>query len=334
MEKARLDAFLVTGEANIRYLSGFEGREATVVFTPRARYFVTDSRYLEDAKESVRGFKVMLAKHSIYETLAGMLKKDHAKKVGFEAMNIPYGAGARLKGMLGSRLVPTKEMVEDLRAVKEKDEISLIRESVSCAKKVLRNALKILKPGVSERRLCAEIEMGFLEHGADAAFQPIVAFNANTAKPHARPTEAILKRDGHAMIDLGCRLNGYNSDLTRMVFFGKVKRRIMEIRDIVRRAEEKAIDTVRPGALFSEIDLAARRYIKGRGFGRYFGHAVGHGVGLEVHEKPSVSQVNHHVLRPFMVFTIEPAIYLPGLGGIRLEDMVMVTDTGCDILTG
>lgn len=334
MRKKRLDSFLVTDETNVSYLSGFEGRDSTLLFTTKERYFITDSRYIEDAKDVVRSFDIELVEASNYETLERLIKKSRLRRIGFESMNLPYEVACRLKGALGSsKLIPFKNLIEIFRSIKDGGEIRLIKDSIRLTKYVLNKILKLVRPGASEKFLSYRIEIEFIKAGAQPSFVPIVASGKNSSRPHARPTGARLTLNSFVMIDIGCNLNKYNSDLTRIVISGRVKDKFKRIYAIVRDAQRMALDNIRPGARISEVDLAAREYIKDQGFGRYFGHSLGHGVGMAVHEEPAISRTNYDTLKPGMVFTVEPAIYIPGFGGARLEDMVLVTDKGFEILT-
>lgn len=334
IRKRSLDSFLVTDETNVSYLSGFEGRDSTLLFTPRERYFITDSRYIEDAKDAVRSFSLELVEASNYETLERLIKKSRLKKIGFESMNLPYEVVNRLKLLIGkAKFMPFKNLIETLRSVKDRTEIELIKNSIRLTKRVLDNVLKLIKPGISERSLSDRIEIEFIKNGARPSFRPIVAAGKNSSRPHARPEDVKLAPNSFVMVDIGCKLRGYNSDLTRMVILGRVKETFKKIYDIVRSAQRAALDNIRPGSRISEIDLAAREYIQEHGFGRYFGHSLGHGVGMEIHEEPTISKANHDTLKTGMVFTVEPAIYIPKFGGARLEDMVLVTDDGCEVLT-
>ena len=334
MAEEGLDSFLVTNEKNVSYLTGFQGEDLALLFTKDKDYFITDSRYVEDAESSVKGFEIMLVELSNYETLKALVGASRARAMGFESMNLPYEVAAKLKTVLrGVKIAPYRSLVEILRAVKDPDEIAAIRSAIRCTKNVLKKTLAILRPGLTERFLAKQIESKSLECGGRAAFDPIVAFGKNSSKPHARATDTKIGKVGHLMIDMGYRLNGYNSDYTRIVFLGRVKDRIKKIYDIVHNAQDAAFKMIRPGRKISEIDLAARRHIQDAGFGKYFGHSLGHGVGMEVHEKPSISKINNNILKPGMVFTIEPAIYIPKFGGVRIEDMVLVTANGFEILT-
>lgn len=331
---AGLDAVLVTDTLNVTYLSGFQGHDSMLLITGDDDFFVTDSRYIEEAREKMAGFRVVLVERSTYDTISKITAKCRLKRIGFEAMNVPYGVATRFSGLLKTtKLVPCKDMVESQRAVKDPDEVAIIKGSVKLCRDVLDEILKILQPGLTEISIASRIERCLISRGARPSFDPIVACGSNSSRPHAIPTSTRIPRNGALMIDMGARLNGYCSDITRMVVFGRVKDRFRKIYDTVRAAQKKAIDAVKPGVRLADVDKAARGYIEDHGFGRYFGHSLGHGIGLSVHEKPTVSSFSEGVVTEGMVFTVEPAIYVPGFGGVRIEDMVLVTGRGCEILT-
>lgn len=334
LQARRLDSFLVTNETNISYLSGFPGHDAVILATRGKQFFITDSRYIEDARDKIKGFEIELVKGSTYKTIESLTKKCRLKKMGFEGMNLPYEVAVRLKVILGrSRLMPTKSLVENIRIIKDDGELSLVRDSISVAKVVLNKMMSSIRPGCTEVSLAKMAEAEFIKNGARPGFDPIIAAGSNSSKPHAKPGRRAINKDSFVMIDIGCNLNGYNSDITRMLFLGKVKDRIRKIYAIAQKAQILAIEKIRPGVRIAEIDAAARGYIRSHGFGKYFGHSLGHGVGMDVHEEPTVSGNNEAPLSAGMVFTVEPAIYLPKIGGVRVEDMVLVTDKGCEVLT-
>jgi len=334
LKKTGLDAILITNATNVAYLSGFKGSDSLIIVTPDAQFFLTDSRYTEEARDSIVGFTIVEVMTSTYDVIGKIVKGNGIKKIGFESLNLPYDVAKRLEGYIRpAKLIPAKNMVEVLRVIKDAKEIECIKDSVRIAKDVLKTALKSVRPGVSEQSLSDSIECEFIKNGARIAFDTIVACGRNCSKPHARPTcERIAKNDS-VMIDMGCRLNLYNSDVTRMILVGKVKSKIKEIYDIVSSAQSKAIEKIKPGIKISEIDSAGRDYITKKGYSKFFGHSIGHGIGMDVHEEPSISKRCNGILTSGMVFTIEPAIYLPKIGGVRIEDMVLITDKGCEILT-
>lgn len=334
LEKEKLDAFLVTNETNVTYLSAFPGQDSFLLVTPGRKFFLTDSRYVEEARETVKGFEIVRIKESAYRTIAGLIEKRRLKRIGFESMDIPYEPAAKLKKIAGKTgLVPVKDLVESIRAVKDDVEIGLIKESVKLALRVFDRIAKLVTPGATEKDLARAVELEFIGADARPSFEPIIAAGANSSKPHAHPTGAKVAKDSFVMIDIGCRLDGYCSDFTRMVLTGKISARFKKIYDIVKAAHDKAINAIKPGRRIAEIDLAGRGYIEKKGFGKYFGHSLGHGVGMSVHEQPSVSRLNEGVFKAGMVITVEPAIYIPKFGGVRIEDMVLVTNTGCLVLT-
>ncbi len=329
-----LDSILVTNRTNVAYLSGFAGHDSVLLITRNENFFITDSRYIEEAENTLSGFCVKLVESSTYETVSGIIKSLRLKKIGFEAMDLPYGVAARLyKLVKGPKLFPVKDMVEDIRSVKDPGEIASIRASVRLNKRVFDAAAGRVAPGVSERSLAAFIESSFIDEGARSAFEPIVASGENTSKPHAMPTDVRIKDNSFVMIDMGVRFNGYCSDITRMITLGRIKDKFKKIYNIVRVAQKKAIEVIRPGMRISDVDAAGRGYIIDKAFGKYFGHSLGHGIGMSVHEKPTVSRISEGCIAPGMIFTVEPAIYIPKFGGVRIEDMVLVTEKGCEVLT-
>ncbi|MDO8525182.1 MAG: Xaa-Pro peptidase family protein [Candidatus Omnitrophota bacterium] len=334
LKKRDLDSFLITKEANVLYLSGFRGHDAAILTARGRQYFIADSRYLEEAKDTVKGFEIILSKRSMYETIGDLMKRERLKRLGFESMDLPYEIAGRFKAYADkTAIAPVKDLVEDMRIIKDSGEIGLIKSSLRLTEKVFGRILRHIRTGISEASLAAEITLDFIRNGAKPGFDPIVAIDSNASKPHSTPCGRKISKNSYLMIDMGCTLDGYNSDLTRIVARGKLKPKISGIYAIVRDAQAMAIAAIKPGVKIAKIDSIARAYIKNKGFGGYFGHALGHGVGLEVHEKPAISQLAEGLLLPGMVFTVEPAIYIPKVGGIRIEDMVLVTKDGCEVLT-
>lgn len=329
-----LDAFLVTNGVNVSYLSGFAGEDAMILVTGRQCHFITDSRFAEDVHKTLRGFSIKVVTSTTYETLKAIASGARLRRIGFESMDLPYEVARRLRaGLKPARLVGIKYLVERRRAIKDAEEIALIKKAVACAHKTLGAMAKRLRPGASEANINAYGQIDFIKRGAVSAFGPIVAAGKNSSRPHALAGSTKIKKNSFVMIDLGCKLGGYCSDLTRMFFLGKIKDPVKRIYGIVHHAQARAISMIRPGVRISDVDHAARSFIQEQGYGKYFGHALGHGIGLEVHEQPSISRLSTQRLEAGMVFTVEPAIYVPGLGGVRIEDMVLVTKNGCEVLT-
>lgn len=335
MKSASLDSFLITDKTNVSYLSGFRGTDAVMLVTKDHGYLFTDSRYVEEAKGEVAGhFSVRLVKESLFASIDGTVKSRRLKTLGFESMDLSYGIANKLKGLLpGIGFIPVKNMVETLRAIKDHGEIARIRKAVRMSKEVFEKAAKSVRPGISEELIKRKIELDLIARASACAFEPIIASGENSSKPHARTTGRVFKNNDFVMIDMGAKVDGYNSDFTRTITLGKVKNRFRKIYETVGQAWRKAIDRIAPGVKASDVDKAGRDHIEKSGFGRYFGHSIGHGVGMDVHEEPSISPFSKTRLAAGMVFTVEPAIYIPGFGGVRIEDMVLVTENGCEILT-
>ncbi|MDP2942303.1 MAG: Xaa-Pro peptidase family protein [Candidatus Omnitrophota bacterium] len=333
--KERIDAFLITKAANVRYLSGYSGEEAILFITHKRRFFITDSRYALQARKDTKGFTVKIIKSTLAETVRDLARALKVRRLGFECNDLTHAQHERLVRTLpGTEIVPVSDIIEKLRQIKDAGEIRLIRRSVSILERSLIRFKTMLMPGLTERDLAAELEHFIKASGGEkSSFDIIVASGSNSAFPHAHPTNRRIKPNDMVLLDLGVECEGYNSDLTRVFFLGKINPRTKKIYGIVKEANRRSIKAIRSGVKISKIDEIARGFIRKRGFGGYFGHALGHGIGLEVHESPSISGRNHTVLKPGMVFTIEPAVYLPGRGGIRIEDMVLVTKKGCEVLT-
>ena len=335
MRKASLDSFLVTSATNVSYLSGFRGTDAVVLITPDKGYFLTDSRYIEEAKKEISGnLNVRLVKESIFTSVNDIVTSQKLKNLGFESMDLPYGVANRLKILLSKiEFTPVKNLVESLRSIKDAGEIERIRKAVKLAKEVFERAAGSVRPGASEEFIKRKIELDLVSKGSSCAFESIIASGENSSKPHARATDRPFKNNDFVMIDMGAKVDGYNSDLTRTVVLGKVQAKFRKIYKTVGQAQLKAIARITSGAKASDIDKAGRDHIKKSGFGKYFSHSLGHGVGMSVHEEPSISPSSKTILAEGMIFTVEPAIYIPGFGGVRIEDMVLVTKSGCEILT-
>ncbi len=337
LKETSADALLVTNENNVSYLSGFKGQDSMLLLTDRERYFITDFRYMEEALNSVKGFEIIMVKKSTYDTMAELCRAGRRiRNLAFESMNLPYEVAARLKNMLkkSTRLMPFKNIVECLRQIKDAEEVAVIKKAASLTKAIYGNFLKSVRIGRSETYLASRLKIGLMAAGAACAFEPIVAIDRNASRPHAVSGAESVKKGSFIMVDFGAKLDGYNSDLTRMVMPSGAGLKIRKLYDIVKKAKDLAIKRIAPGVRASDVDRAARGFIRRNGFGKYFGHALGHGVGLDVHEAPSIGWHNDKPLKEGMVFTVEPAIYIPKFGGIRIEDMVVVTKKGCEVITG
>jgi len=335
LAKHKLDALLLTNLTNVSYLSGFSGSHAFILLTGKGSVFYTDFRYKEAACNDVSGHEVEIYRDSLLKTVCRRLRAAGMKRLGFEASSLPFSSYTDLKREFsGIRLVPTRGYIEGLRAVKDAGELDLIREAAAIIERVLARAVRLLKPGISENDAGLEIDYLIRREGADKpSFETIVAFGESSSMPHAKLSDRRLRNGDTVLIDIGCMVRGYSSDLTRTFFFNSISARQKKVYGAVLEAQQKALSIITPGTAVSRIDKKARQCLRARGYGREFGHALGHGVGREVHEFPRISSKSEEKVQQGMVFTIEPGVYLPGWGGVRIEDMVAVTAGGCEVLT-
>jgi Xaa-Pro aminopeptidase len=333
----RADAFLVTHLPNIQYLCGFSGSAAVLLVEQSRSTLITDSRYEFQAREEVFGAKVHIAKHGLLRAALQVLGRRHGRcSVAFSAAHVTVAQKAALQALGGThvRWVNGGDAVERLRAVKDATELSIMREAATLISQVFEQVLPEIKPGISELGLAAEIEYAIKQLGGTGpSFETIVASGARSAWAHARPTSKHLRKNELVVLDHGAILRGYCSDLTRTVFLGRASAEVRRLYNAVLDAQGAAREAIRPGAKALEVDAAARRTLKRYRLDRYFTHSTGHGLGLEVHEMPRIGRGDETVLEEGMVVTIEPGVYIEGLGGIRIEDDVVVTAEGAEDLT-
>jgi len=335
-DKAGIDALLVSSWPNVTYLSGFKNTESWIVVGPKGLFFLTDSRYLEQAKKEAKGFKVLLRdKKGITEMAADIARETGAKKLGFESEIVTHQFYRALEKHLGKdALVPTYGLVEALRLFKDKGEIKLIQKASDIAVDGFHFIRKWAKPGMTEREVQGKLEHYTKTIGSEKpAFDLIIATGARASMPHCQSNETKVRNNDVLLFDMGCVYGGYHSDLTRPVFLGRMSPLHKKIRQIVWDAQRAGIAKAGPGVPASEVDAACREHIKAQGYAEFFGHGTGHGVGLEIHEAPNVSPRSKTILKPGMVITVEPGIYLPGKFGVRIEDMVLITEKGREVLT-
>ncbi len=333
---AGADALVVSKLVNVRYLTGFAGSNGVVVVGPDSATFFTDFRYVT-ASEPIREFmQVELADRDALRFVAGHLDQllPGDSRIGFEAAHLTFAAHAVLADALGREPVPTREVVERLRAVKDAGEVESIRRSAALIEPVYAAIAEQGLEGRTERDVAWSIRELFHGQGSDQlAFDSIVASHERGAMPHADPSDAQIGAGTLVTIDIGCVLDGYASDCTRTFATGGLPAELREIYEVCLAAQLAGLDAVRPGVAARDADAAARTVIAEAGYGDHFGHPLGHGVGLEIHEGPRLSAASDATLEPGMVVTVEPGIYLPGRGGVRIEDLVVVTATGCERLT-
>ncbi len=331
LQKKGGDALLALGDANLRYLSGFTGGEGELLFIGEKQYLLTDSRYTAQAREETDGFVVIdIAAAEGYEkTLAALLPKQAV--VVFPGGEISYRDAEKMKKELpGKTFVPLDDEMEELRICKEEWEIERIARAEAIGDEALDKLLPELTTGMTERQISAKLEFYMKELGAEAlSFPSICASGPNSAKPHASPGMRAVQKGDFLTLDFGCKWQGYCSDMTRTVAFGQVSEKQREIYEIVLEAQLAGLDAVAPGKTGVEVDAVPRTLIAKAGYGDAFGHGLGHGVGLKIHEEPRLGKSGKRVLRPGMVVSVEPGIYLEGCFGVRIEDLVVVTEDGC-----
>jgi len=332
MRREKLDGFVVVNLPNVRYLCGYTGSNGLMLVTRRDCWFYTDFRYAEQIKTEVKGCrKRVLVRDLVSHPPPEWGRTYH--RLGVEESHITLIRFKQFrKRFPKAGLVPTKDLALELRRTKEPVEVETIAAAQKVTDLVFGNVLELVKPGVRERDLALEIEFQFRRHG-EVAFDSIVASGENAAKPHAGFSDRKLRKGDALTFDIGCRIHGYCSDMTRTVFVGKAPAELRKVYEIVHEAQRRALETIRPGIAAKAADAAARDYITEKGYGKQFGHSLGHGVGIEVHEMPTLAATSKETLAPGDVVTVEPGIYLPGVGGVRIEDMVHVTRTGYANLT-
>ncbi len=330
-----LEAILFIHLENIRYLCGFTGSDGALLMTHEATYFLTDSRYWTQAEEEVREAKIIHYKKKM-EGIALLLLDLNLKRIGVEGSFLTLSSYQSLKKYLGegAELFCLEEEMKNLRAVKDPQELDLLRSAIDLSSKSFRHMLGWMKEGALEKDLALEMEFFMKRHGAEGTgFDIIIASGQRSALPHGRASEKRIESGDLILIDFGLRAQGYHSDQTRTLVCGTPTQEQRKIYGIVQEAHDRAIEGIRPGVPICEIDNIARGFIQEQGYGNYFGHGLGHGIGLAVHEDPVVNGENKTILQEGMVFTVEPGIYLPGWGGVRIEDMVLVTSSGAEVLT-
>jgi Xaa-Pro aminopeptidase len=338
----RLDALLVAHPPNVRYLCGFTGSAGVLVITEKKRVFFTDGRYTEQAGAEVQGARIVIAHKGPLAAAASWLSKHQkirsrlSSKIGIEGEHITVAARSRLAGALpsGFRLREAPALIEQARMVKDEEEIARLRSAVLLGASLFDRALETIRPGVRETEVAAEMEYAARKAGAqEMSFATIIASGERSALPHGRASQAAIPAQGFVVCDFGVILAGYCSDMTRTVYVGRPSAEAREVYQAVQQAQQAAVDAVRPGISVGEVDGAARKSLQKSGLAKYFTHSTGHGVGLEIHEAPRLAAGQSQVLLPGMVITIEPGVYVPGKWGVRIEDVVVVTERGCEVLT-
>ncbi|MFD0671411.1 M24 family metallopeptidase [Cohnella sp. GCM10027633] len=332
---AGLDAMLVTHGPNRRYVSGFTGSSGYAIVTGEDAILLTDFRYEAQATEQAAACTVKLHGVDPLESIAEHVRRLGIGSLGIEGRHVSVvQADALRKALVSTECVPTEEVVERLRNVKDAEEVLMLREAARIADEAFSGVLGLIRPGVGEKRIAAEMEFRMRELGADCGWPGmIVASGYRSALPHGVASDKLVGDGEFVTLDFGAIVNGYMSDVTRTVFVGRAGERHRDLYAAVLEANEAAIRGLRPGMSGKQGDALGRDVIEARGFGEYFGHGLGHGIGLEIHEQVRLSRTSDSVLEPGNVLTVEPGVYVPGFGGVRIEDDVLITEDGAEVLT-
>jgi Xaa-Pro aminopeptidase len=348
LSKHRLDALLVVHPPNIRYLCGFTGSAGILVITGKNRVLFTDGRYTGQARAEVKGAKIVIARNGPLAAAAAWLSANRLStkpksgrgaspaRIGIEGDHMTVATRSRLAAALPSslRLREAPALIEQARSIKDEEEIACLRSAVNLGSSLFDRALEAMRPGVREADVAAEMEYAARKAGAEAmSFETIIASGARSALPHGRASRAAIPAEGFVVCDFGVILAGYCSDMTRTVYVGRPSVEARGVYQAVQQAQQAAVDGVKPGIKAGEIDHIARKSLQSSRLAKHFTHSTGHGVGLEIHEAPRLAAGQPEVLLPGMVITVEPGVYVPGKWGVRIEDMVLVTERGCEVLT-
>ncbi len=337
LDSIDIDGLILSNSFNMSYLTGHRCRDSYLLVSRKKNIYITDSRYTLEAQKFLKGFEVKEINGSFFKVIASACQSLSLKKVGFEERYLPFAEYVGIKKKLSHflKLVPTHSLIEELRQLKTEPEIKRVRQATDIASSALKHIKTWLRPGQREIEIAGELEKFLRYNGADgAAFDIIVASGANSSFPHHISSQKRIHKDEPVLIDIGADFKGYKSDLTRVFFMGKITPLFKKIYDIVLQANKLAISKIKPAISIKEIDNSARNFITNSGYGGFFSHSLGHGIGLEVHEDPHISLKSQDFFQKGMLFTIEPAIYLPGKFGVRIEDLVLVKSNGAEVLSG
>ncbi len=336
LHERELDGFVVTHPANLRYLCGYTGSNGLLLFLDGHPIFFTDGRYTQQARQEIVGARIVIAKGPLFDAAAERLNASKAAAIGFEADLTSVTAAATMRKLVQRKISwkPTSGILLGQRMIKDTDEVRVLRAAVKMGAAVYLKALKTLRPGVKESEVAGHLEFAARLAGAEGmSFDTIVAAGKRGALPHGRASRQAIPSRGFVVVDSGVVFDGYCSDMTRTVHVGRIGQEGREWYKAVLEAQLAGIAAVKPGNVAADVDQATRGTLRRYKLDQYFTHSTGHGVGLEIHEPPRLGKGQDEKLQPGMVITVEPGIYVPGKGGIRIEDMVLVTDRGCQILT-
>lgn len=336
LKEEHLDALLVTNPYNLRYMTGFTGTSGMALITSTRAYFITDFRYTEQASHQCVGYEIVKQASTAFNELPRLLNDNHLTELGFDDQHLTFAQYMTLQDIVNPvDLIPVSGLIETLREVKDESEIATIKEACHIADAAFTHILDYIKPGMTEIQVANELDFYMRSLGASGiSFDTIVASGVRSAMPHGVASEKEIEMGDFITLDFGCYYNGYVSDMTRTISLGEPREAVLkEIYQIVLDAHLKVEEAAKPGMSGKELDAVARQYIESKGYGEYFGHSTGHGIGLEIHEAPMISKLNTQPLVAGNTITDEPGIYLPDIGGVRIENDLLITENGCEVLT-
>lgn len=335
LASAQLPALLVTHRSDYYYLTGFTGEDSAVLVTRGDVHIISDGRFATSIRQEAPWARVTLRKGLLMDEIATVVKATRVRTLGVQAQHLVAASRAALGRLLrGVKIRDAADVVGSMRQIKDAGELTLMKRAIRIAEEAFRATVSTIRLGQTELELAARLEYEMKRRGSQTqAFDSIVAIDANAALPHAFAGSRRVRRGSTILIDWGATYRFYRSDLTRTLFAGSIPPRMRKVYEVVLRAQKLAISAMKPGARMCDVDAVARRHIADAGFEKEFNHGLGHGLGLDVHEAPSLSWRSTQRLEPGMVVTVEPGVYLPGTGGVRIEDDVLVTQRGCQVLS-
>ncbi len=333
MKEQELDGFILYSPYNLRYLANFTGTTGFILLTLEKAYFVTDARYTQQAQKQAQGFEVIEHQTGWVQMMADIIQKENVRFLGYEASHLTVEMLDIFEETFSADMIPTYGLVEHVREIKDEHELATIRKACSISDAAFLHILNIIKPGMREIDIANELDFYMRKQGATGvSFDTIVASGVRSSMPHGVASDKLIEQGDFVTLDFGCYYEGYASDMTRTIAVGEPSDILKEIYDITLQAQLKVIEAAGPGKTGKELDLIARDYITSKGYGDKFVHSTGHGLGLEIHEAPNVNRLADQKFVPGNVITDEPGIYLPGIGGVRIEDDLIITETGCEVI--
>jgi Xaa-Pro aminopeptidase len=335
IRRRQLDACLISNRVDQFYLTEFDGEDGAALILPSRVYLLTDGRFAEEAARSAPWAAPVVRTGPLKEAIARLARRHHIRRLGFQPEHLSVAAHGDLRKTLRpTRMVPLPGVVADLRLRKDETEISALEEAIRVAETAFETAIRHIRLGMTELELAGDLQHEMLRLGAsEASFPIIIAEGPNSSLPHARPGNRPIRDGSAVLIDWGATVSHYRSDLTRMVFIRRIPPRFRRMYEQVLAAQMEGIRAVRPGVRMCDVDAKARGLLAAAGMGRHFTHGLGHGLGLDIHEAPRLARKVTDRLEPGMVVTVEPGVYIPGVGGVRIEDDVLVTESGVRVLT-